>query len=134
MRQFVEEAINKKNLDVIDELVAEDFVEHVPFPGQGPGREGLRQVLATFLSAFPDIRWRLEEQIAEGEKVVSRFTMTGTHRGNFLGIPPTGKSVNIWGVVIDVVRDGKFAESRIIMDTLGLMQQLGIIPMPSVGE
>jgi len=134
MRQFVEEAINKKNLDAIDELVAEDFVEHVPFPGQGPGREGLRQVLATFLSAFPDIRWTLEEQIAEGEKVVSRFTMTGTHRGDFLGIPPTGKSVNIWGVVIDVVRDGKFAESRIIMDTLGLMQQLGMIPMPSEGE
>lgn len=134
MQQFVEEAINKKNLDAIDELVAEDFVEHVPFPGQGPGREGLRQVLATFLSAFPDIRWTLEEQIAEGEKVVSRFTMTGTHRGDFLGIPPTGKSVNIWGVVIDVVRDGKFAESRIIMDTLGLMQQLGMIPMPSEGE
>jgi len=134
MRQFVEEAINKKNLDAIDELVAEDFVEHVPFPGQGPGREGLRQVLAAFLSAFPDIRWTLEEQIAEGEKVVSRFTMTGTHRGDFLGIPPTGKSVNIWGVVIDVVRDGKFAESRIIMDTLGLMQQLGMIPMPSEGE
>ena len=134
MRQFVEEAINKKNLDAIDELVAEDFVEHVPFPGQGPGREGLRQVLAAFLSAFPDIRWTLEEQIAEGEKVVSRFTMTGTHRGDFLGIPPTGKSVNIWGVVIDVVRNGKFAESRIIMDTLGLMQQLGMIPMPSEGE
>ena len=134
MRQFVEEAINKKNLDAIDELVAEDFVEHVPFPGQGPGREGLRQVLATFLSAFPDIWWTLEEQIAEGEKVVSRFTMTGTHRGDFLGIPPTGKSVNIWGVVIDVVRNGKFAESRIIMDTLGLMQQLGMIPMPSEGE
>ena len=134
MRQFVEEAINKKNLDAIDELVAEDFVEHVPFPGQVPGREGLRQVLATFLFAFPDIRWTLEEQIAEGEKVVSRFTMTGTHRGDFLGIPPTGKSVNIWGVVIDVVRNGKFAESRIIMDTLGLMQQLGMIPMPSEGE
>jgi len=134
MRQFVEEVINKKNLDAIDELVAEDFVEHIPFPGQGPGREGLRQVLATFLSAFPDIRWTLEEQIAEGEKVVSRFTMTGTHRGDFLGIPPTGKSVNIWGVVIDVVRNGKFAESRIIMDTLGLMQQLGMIPMPSEGE
>jgi predicted ester cyclase len=80
------------------------------------------------LTAFPDIRWTLEEQIAEGEKVVSRFTMTGTHRGDFLGIHPTGKSVKVWGVVIDVVRDGNFAESRIIMDTLGLMQQLGMIP------
>lgn len=75
-----------------------------------------------------DIQWILEEQIAEGEKVVSRFTMTGTHDGDFLGISPTGKSVKVWGVVIDVVRDGKFAESRIIMDTMGLMQQLGTIP------
>jgi steroid delta-isomerase-like uncharacterized protein len=128
MRRFVEEVINKKNLDAVNELVAEDFIEHVPFPGQVPGREGLRHVLSTFLSAFPDIRWTLEEQIAEGEKVVSRFTMTGTHRGGFLGIHPTGKPVNIWGVVIDVVRDGKFSESRIIMDTMSLMQQLGVIP------
>ena len=132
MRRFVEEAINKKNLDAVNELVAEDFVEHIPFPGQGPGREGLRHVLSTFLSAFPDIRWTLKEQVAEGEKVVSRFTMTGTHRGEFLGISPTGKSVKIWGVVIDMVRDGKFSESRIIMDTMSLMQQLGTIPSKGV--
>ena len=130
MQRFVEEAINKKNLDAIDEFVDKDFVEHVPFPGQGPGRDGLKYAISTFVSAFPDIKWILEEQIAEGEKVVSRFTMTGTHRGEFLGIPPTGKSVKVWGVVIDVVKDGKFAESRIIMDTLGLMQQLGAIPTP----
>jgi steroid delta-isomerase-like uncharacterized protein len=130
MQRFVEEVINKKNVDAVDQLVAEDFVEHVPFPGQGPGREGLKHVISTFLSAFPDIQWILEEQIAEGQKVVSRFTMTGTHYGEFLGIPPTGRSVKVWGVVIDVVKDGKFAESRIIMDTLGLMQQLGAIPTP----
>ena len=130
MQRFVEETINKKNLDAIDELVAEDFTEHLPFPGQGPGREGLKYVISAFLTAFPDIHWALEEQIAEAEKVVSRFTMTGTHQGEFLGIPATGKSVNVWGVVIDVVRDGKFSESRIIMDTLGLMQQLGVTPTP----
>jgi steroid delta-isomerase-like uncharacterized protein len=130
MQRFVEEVINKKNVDAINQFVAEDFVEHVPFPGQGPGREELKHVISTFLSAFPDIQWILEEQIAEGQTVVSRFTMTGTHRGEFLGIPPTGKLVKVWGVVIDVVKDGKFAESRIIMDTLGLMQQLGTIPSP----
>jgi steroid delta-isomerase-like uncharacterized protein len=128
MQRFVEEVINKKKLDAVNELVAEDFVEHIPFPGQGPGREGLKHALSIFLSAFPDLQWILEEQIAEGEKVVSRFTMTGTHRGEFLGIAPTGNPVNVWGVVIDVVRDDKFAESRIIMDTLGLMQQIGVIP------
>jgi steroid delta-isomerase-like uncharacterized protein len=128
MQRFVEEVINKKNVDVVDQLVAEDFVEHVPFPGQGTGREGLKHIISTFLSAFPHIHWIIEEQIAEGQKVVSRFTMTGTYYGEFLGIPPTGKLVKIWGVVIDVVKGGKFAESRIIMDTLGMMQQLGAIP------
>ena len=81
-----------------------------------------------FLSAFPDIQWSLDEQIAEGEKTVSRFAWTGTHRGEFLGIPPTGKPVRVWGVVMDVVKDGRLSESRIIMDTLGLLQQLGAIP------
>ncbi len=128
MQRFVEEVINKKNLNAVNELVAEDFVEHIPFPGQGPGREGLKQALSIFWSAFPDLRWMLDEQIAEGEKVVSRITMTGTHGGEFLGIARTDKSVNVWGVVIDVVRNGKFAESRIIMNTPSLMQQLGAIP------
>lgn len=112
------------------ELVAEDFVERVPFPGQGPGRDGLRHAIGIFLTAFPDIQWLLDEQVAEGETVVSRFTWTGTHRGEFLGIPPTGKPVKVWGVVMDVVRDGMLRESRIIMDTLGLLQQLGAIPAP----
>jgi hypothetical protein len=75
-----------------------------------------------------DIHWTLDEQIAEGNKVVSRFTWTGTHRGPFLGIAPTGQRLQVWGVVSDVIRGGQFVESRIIMDTLGLMRQLGAIP------
>jgi len=134
MQRFVQETINQKNLDALDELVAEDFVEHVPFPGQGPGREGLRYAIATLLSAFPDMEWTVEEQIAEGQKVVSRLTMSGTHRGEFLGIAPPGKPVQVWGVVIDVVREGKFAESRIIMDMLGLMGQIGALPPPPGGS
>jgi steroid delta-isomerase-like uncharacterized protein len=131
IQRFVEETINRKNLDAIHELVAENFVEHVPFPGQGPGREGLRYAIGVFLSAFPDIQWILDEQLAEGAKVVSQFTWTGTHCGEFLGIPPTGKRVKVWGVVMDVVRGGTLSESRIIMDTLGLLQQLGAIPTPA---
>ena len=95
---------------------------------KAPGREGLRQALRLFHDAFPDMHWAVEEQVAEGEKVVTRFTWAGTHRGEFLGIAPTGRRVEVWGVVIDVVRGGRFAESRIIMDTLGLMQQLGAVP------
>jgi predicted ester cyclase len=86
------------------------------------------------VSAFPDLHWTLEEQIGEGEKVVSRFRMTGTHQGEFLGYCCDWQAVDVWGVVIDVVRDGRFAESRIIMDTLGLMQQLGVIPTSSPGN
>ena len=133
MRHFVDEAINRKNLDAIDKLVVPDFIEHVPLPGQGPGRDGLKGAIGMFLTAFPDLAWTTDEQIAEGDKVVSRFTWTGTHRGEFLGIPPTQRSVTVWGVVIDVVKQGKFAESRIIMDTMGLMQQLGVLPRPESG-
>lgn len=125
IQRFVDVVINGQDLDAIDEMVPEDFVEHVPLPGQGPLRDGLRQAIGMFHDAFPDLHWTTEEQIAEGDKVVSRFTWTGTHRGPFLGIPPTGRQVSVWGIVIDEVKDGKFAASRIIMDTVALMQQLG---------
>ncbi len=125
---FVEEVINNKNLDAADEIVFEGFVEHLPFPGQGEGREGLKFALNSLFTAFPDMHWILNEQIAEGEKVVSRYTWTGTHQGDFMGIPPTNKSVEVWGVVIDVVREGWFCESRLIMDTVGLLKQLGVMP------
>lgn len=134
MQRFVERAINQKDINAMDELVAADFLEHVPLPGQGPGREGLKDAISSLVSAFPDLHWTIDEQIGEGEKVVSRFRMTGTHDGEFLGIAATGRPVDVWGVVIDVVRDEKFAESRIIMDTLGLMQQLGVIPPSGAGN
>ncbi|KQS33833.1 ester cyclase [Dyadobacter sp. Leaf189] len=127
MSNFIEEVINKKNLDAADDLAAADFIEHLPFPGQEPGREGLKFAINAMLTGFPDMNWTVQEQIAEGETVVTRFTWTGTHDGAFMGIPPTNKKVEVWGVVIDVVRDGLFAESRIIMDTVGLLQQVGVM-------
>lgn len=127
MNYFIEEVINKKNVNATDALVSEGFIEHVPFPGQQPGREGLKFVLNAMFTAFPDMSWTVNEQIAEGEKVVTRFTWTGTHRGEFMGIPATEKRVEVWGVVIDVVRNNFFSESRIIMDNIGLLQQLGVM-------
>jgi len=127
MSYFIEEVINKKNVNATDALVSEGFIEHVPFPGQQPGREGLKFVLNAMFTAFPDMSWTVNEQIAEGEKVVTRFTWTGTHRGEFMGIPATEKRVEVWGVVIDVVRNNFFSESRIIMDNIGLLQQLGVM-------
>ena len=131
MNYFIEEVINKKNLNAANDLVSEDFTEHVPFPGQKPGREGLKFVLNSMFTGFPDMNWAVHEQIAEGEKVVTRFTWTGTHKGEFMGIPPTNKRVEVWGVVIDVVRNKLFSESRIIMDNIGLLQQLGVMPQPA---
>lgn len=131
MKRFVDEVINHGRLDVADEIVEEEFVELDPLPGQRQGREGLKEVIGMMRAAFPDIHWVDEETVAAGDKVVTRFTWTGTHRGDFLGIPATSRRVAVKGVVIDRLNAGKMADSRILMDTLGLMQQLGVIPAPA---
>ena len=108
------------------------MVEQVPLPGQGPGLAGLKDVLRGMRAAFPDMHWTVEEQIAEGDKVATRFEWTGTHRGEFLGVPATGRAVTVWGVVIDRLEGGKIKDTRIIMDSLGLILQLGVFPPPKV--
>jgi steroid delta-isomerase-like uncharacterized protein len=130
IRAFIEEVINRGRFERMNDLVKEDFIELAPFPGQQQGREGLRAVLMQMKSAFPDIHWVVLEMISEGDKVVTRFTWSGTHRDTFLGIPATGRSVEVKGTVIDRLEAGKMADSRILMDTLGLMQQLGVLPAP----
>jgi steroid delta-isomerase-like uncharacterized protein len=126
----VEEVINQGRLEAADELVHEDFIELDPLPGQQQGRQGLKDVIGMLRTAFPDIHWVIEETIASGDKVVTRFKWSGTHRGDFLGVPATGRKVAVPGVVIDRLSGGRMADSRILMDTLGLMQQLGVIPGP----
>jgi len=126
--RFVEEVINQGRYEAADELVEENFVELDPLPGQEQGREGLKDVIRMMRSAFPDINWIVEETIASGDKVVSRFKWTGTNRGKFLGFPVTGRQVVVTGVVIDRLHAGKMADSRILMDSMGMMQQLGVIP------
>jgi len=130
IQAFLEDVINKGQLERADDLVKEDFVELDPLPGQKQGREGLKAVIGALRSAFLDMHWVANEMVAEGEKVVTRFVWTGTHRGTFLGIPATGKHVEVKGVVIDRLEDGKMADSRILMDTMSLMQQLGVVPAP----
>jgi steroid delta-isomerase-like uncharacterized protein len=130
VRDFVEETINQGRIDSTERFVWEDVVEQVPFPGQGPGVEGLKDVLRGMRAGFPDIHFAIEEQIAEGDKVLSRFEWTGTHRGEFLGVPATGRPVKVWGMVVDRLVDGRIKETRIIMDALGLMMQLGAFPPP----
>jgi len=130
IQAFLNEVINEGRLERTDDLVKEDFVELDPLPGQEQGREGLKAVIHQLRTAFPDMHWVVKELVAEGDKVVTRFVWTGTHRGEFIGIPATGRSVEVKGVVIDRLEDGKMADSRILMDTFGLMQQLGLNPAP----
>jgi len=128
IKTFIEEVLNDGQFERLDELVLEDFVELDPLPGQSQGREGLREVLREMRAAFPDIHWVVDEMIGEGDKVCTRFTWTGTQRGPFLGVPATGRYVAVKGIVIDRLNGGKMADSRILMDTLGMMQQLGVVP------
>jgi steroid delta-isomerase-like uncharacterized protein len=131
VRQFIEDVLNQGKIESTGEFFREDMVEQVPFPGQGPGLEGLKDVLRGLRAAFPDMHWSVEEQIAEGDKVVTRFQWTGTHRGVFLGVPATGRPVRVWGIVIDQFEGGRIKDTRIIMDTFGLMVQLGVLAAPA---
>ncbi len=126
MRRFYDDVVNGGNLALIDELFAPEFVEHEPFPGLGPGREGVRQFFTTMRAAFPDLQMKIDDIIAEGDKAVARVTMSGTHRGEFMGTPPTGKTFNV--TTIDIVRfaEGKAAEHWGATDTAGMMEQLGV--------
>jgi steroid delta-isomerase-like uncharacterized protein len=129
VRQFIDEVLNRGNIDGAGRFVWEDVVEQVPFPGQGPGLSGLQDVLRGLRAAFPDLHWIVEEQLADGDRVLTRFVWTGTHRGPFLGIPATGRRVSVWGMVIDRLVAGRIKDTRILMDTLSLMTQLGAPPV-----
>ena len=128
IRQFIEEVINRGDIDGAGRFVWEDVVEQVPFPGQTSGLKGLQDTLRSMRNAFPDMNWTVEEQISEGDKVVTRFAWTGMHYGEFLGVEPTGRGVSVWGMVIDRLEEGRIKETRILMDTLGLMTQFGSSP------
>lgn len=130
VRTFVEEVLNQGNIEASGKFFHDNMVEQVPLPGQGPGIDGLKTILRGFSAAFPDMHWTIEEQIAEGDKVATRFEWTGTHRGTFLGVPATGRPVKVWGIVIDRLQNGKIKDTRIIMDTMGMMMQMGVIPAP----
>ena len=126
--EFLERALSSGEISAAGEYFHDDMVEEVPFPGQGPGLVGLKETLAALRTAFPDMRWSVQEQIAEDSRVMTRFVWEGTQRGDFLGIPPTSRAVCVWGMVIDQFEGSKVKSTRILMDTMGLMQQLGALP------
>ena len=133
VRRFVEEVQNGGDLAALDELCAPDFVNHSVPPGVPPTREGLAQLTALFRHAFPDGEMAIEDMLAEGDRVATRKTFRGTHRGELLGLPPTGRRVEIG--LIDIVRlEGRrVVEHWNAVDNLGLLQQLGAIAAPGAG-
>jgi predicted ester cyclase len=131
IRRIPEEVFNQGKLDLIDELFVADYVEHAAIPPQfSPDIPGLKRFISALRAAFPDFRYTIEDQIAEGDKVVTRVTARGTHNGEFLGIPATGKQVE-WGEIhIGRISGGKLVEHWVVQDQLGLLQQLGVVPVP----
>jgi steroid delta-isomerase-like uncharacterized protein len=127
IQRWVEVAWNNGNLAIADEVYSADYLLHDPAgPIQGP--EALKQFVATFQTAYPDIHATIEDMIAEGNKVVWRYTVRGTHQGEFMGIAPTGKSITLTGILISRFADGKVVEDWNNYDALGMLQQLGVIP------
>ena len=128
--RFLEEVVNKGNLAVMDEIIAANFVDHTALPGVAPDREGYKQFFAMTRSAFPDFHSTLEDMIAEGDKVVQRFTARGTNKGEWMGNAPTGKRIELGGIAIHRLASGKIVENWASMDMLGMMMQLGVVPPP----
>ena len=126
-------ATNKLELDKLDDMVVEDYVEHEPIPGQPEGREGLKWAYRTFNEPFPDLVFDFQDVIADGDLVVGRGIGAGHNTAPFMGIPATGKAVRWSGTRLFRMRDGKLVEGWINLDMLGLMQQLGVIPTPPPG-
>jgi len=126
-RRYFDEGTNKGNLDVVEELFAPDYKHHDPAnPDVIVGNEGVRRHIETLRGAFPDIAFHIEDMVAQGDKVVIRWTANVTHTGDYFGIPPTGKSATITGMNTWQVRDGKAVEGWVNRDDVGLMQQLGL--------
>ena len=125
---YIEEAWNKGNVDIMDELMAAHYARHMAISAPPLTREGQKQRILGFRRAFPDLRLTIEDMVAEGEKVSFRLTLRGTHRGEFMRVPPTGKQIVVGAVDVARFEDGKVVEQWGQTDLLGWLQQLGAIP------
>jgi steroid delta-isomerase-like uncharacterized protein len=128
--QGLREAINSGNFDTFDDLVVEDFQEHLNVMGASPGREGYRQMMQGMRAAFPDFTVEHHNVIGEGDMISFRMTATGTHLADFAGIPPTGRRISVQGMEMMRFESGKAVERWGEIDQLGMLQQLGVMPAP----
>ena len=125
MKRFYEEVVNQGNLDLMDELISEDFVEHEEAPGMQAGREGVKEFFTMFRQAFPDLKFTVKDHVAKGDKVWSYITITGTQKGDFMGVPASGKKIDIAGFDIVRFKDGKAVEHWGLTDSMKMMEQIG---------
>jgi steroid delta-isomerase-like uncharacterized protein len=130
MRRIYEETWNKGNLAFVDQNFAPSYIVHDPIQGVTNDREGMKQRVTMMRTAFPDMHITIEDIITEGDKLVQRWVAQGTHKGELMGIAPTGKQVTITGINISRIVGGKLVEDWTEADMLGMMQQLGVIPPP----
>ena len=133
IRRFVEELWNDRKLDVADEIFSKDCVTHQLCSGEvadpAPrGPEAMREHVSGWLTSFPDLRFTIEQMVAEGNRVVCQLTMEGTHQGAWMGISPTGKRMQIRMVTIHRIADSKIVEDWVLVESLGFFQQLGVLP------
>ncbi len=129
-RRTYEELLNQGHLAVADELIAPDFINHEAPPGRERGPESMRGLAIMLRTAFPDLHFTIEELVAEGDVVAGRLTMSGTHEGPLMGMPPTGRSVRQDHMHFVRFREGKAVEHWGVRDDLGMMQQMGAMPEP----
>lgn len=129
VNRFAEEVVNKHNYDLINELVAEDFIDHTPL-GETRGRGALRETTNHLRTAFPDFSVTLHDVVAEGDTVAVRMTQRGTHEGHFMGAESTGRPFEIEAIAFLRLNDGQMAERRVRPNVLGFLQQLGIVELP----
>ena len=127
-RRITEELWNKRNLALADELIDTNWVMHGTGGMEFKGREGFKQFFTTFTTAFPDFHVTIDDMVAEGDKVACRLTTRGTHKGDLMGIAPTGKQITVTGILISRVAGGKEVEGFLVNDQLGMMQQMGVVP------
>ena len=130
VRQLMEEDISRGNVAVAERIIHPDFFDHTNPPGMQHGLAGHQAIVSLFRAAFPDQWWQIEDLIAEGDRVVARTTMRGTHDGDFFGVPASGRAVTLKGVHVVRIADGRIVEHWGSNDDLGLMRQLGAMPDP----
>lgn len=130
VRQLFDQAFNQGNLIIVDELVSAELTTHMPSWGLPASRLGFKQMIANLRAAFPDLRCTIEDEIVQGDKLAAHWTMRGTHQGAYFGNLPTGRPVAVQGFIFARSAAGRIAENWILIDQMGLLQQLGIVPPP----